>query len=215
MDKTAQISEAKRLLAHAREAASKGALNIAPVEVNKQRFNAELLSVDWKAFVSSADYHYFVGRILLSQQAHLYGLFCGHQCVENYLKAYLVSVAQNPPTIHVLYKLLEGARSVSATTATFLASEDAETICKKFEPFYEIGRYPVQISRPKGGMYVAMPSADLLVLDYFVYEMRKLLPLGAKDWDILGPQGHYELSHVKDVRPEFYSMFMKDNLNCA
>ncbi len=154
MDKQSVISEAQRLLAHARSAKASGALNIAPTEKDRTRFKQEVSTADWTRFVQSADYHYFVGRILLSQQVHLYGLLCAHQCVENYLKAYLAfrTVPVNP--VHELLELLKKARNNTLNSDSFLHSDDAETICEKFEPFYEIGRYPVQITRPKDGKYV-------------------------------------------------------------
>jgi HEPN domain-containing protein len=216
MDKAKRIAEAQRLLAHARVATTKGALNIAEVDNSRTRFKLEMATINWKAFVSSAQYHYFVGRILLSKGVHLYGLFCGHQCIENYLKAYLVSLGKGaPPTIHQLVGLLREARSASSTPPPFVVSGDIETICQKFEPFYELGRYPAQVTRPKDGKYLAIPSVDLHVLDYFVHEMRALLPLDPKDWDIFGTLGHIDLEHVRELHPDFYSIFASGNINFA
>jgi len=215
MDKQAAIVEAQRLLAHARSATAKGGLNIAPTEKDRARFNQKMATVEWTQFVQRADYHYFVGRILLSQNIHLYGLFCAHQCVENYLKAYRAFCTAKPLTIHELIKLLQESRSVTADTTSFIHSADAETICEKFGPFYEIGRYPVQITRPKDGKYVAMPKVDQLVLDYFVNRMRNLLTLPPGSWDLLSPQGHVDLHMVKELHPDFYAMFSEGNLNCV
>lgn len=214
MTKEQKIEEARRYISHARRAADEGALNIAELESSRARFNAEMASVGWQAFVRSGQYHYFVARVLLSQQVHLYGLFCAHQCVENYLKAYHVSLQRGaPPTIHELNKLLSSIRGDHSGLPAFVASSELETICRKFDPFYEIGRYPVQVSRPKGGRYVAMPSLDMSVLDYFVHQMSELLPLGPKEWNILGLLGHMDLEVVRDIRPEFYALFTDGNLN--
>lgn len=215
MDKQSVISEAQRLLAHARSAKASGALNIAPTEKDRARFKQEMASVDWNRFVQSADYHYFVGRVLLSQQVHLYGLLCTHQCVENYLKAYIAFRAVPVDTVHELLKLLQKARNNTPDSGSFIHSEDIETICEKFEPFYEIARYPVQITRPKDCKYIVMPSVELAVLDYFVLQMRRILILPPGSWDLLSEEGHIELQMVKELRPEFYAIFKEGNINCA
>lgn len=215
MDKQSAISEAQRLLAHARSAKASGALNIAHTEKDRARFIQETTSVDWNRFVQSADYHYFVGRILLSQQVHLYGLLCAHQCAENYLKAYLAFRTVPVDPVHELLTLLQKARDNTPDSGSFLHSDDVETICEKFEPFYEIARYPVQITRPKDGKYVIMPSVELAVLDYFVLQMRRILILPSGGWDLLSEMGHIELQIVKELHPEFYAIFKKGNVNCA
>ncbi len=215
MDEQALISEAQRILAHARSAKAGGALNIASTEKGRSRFKQEMATVKWNRFVQSADYHYFVGRILLSQQVHLYGLLCAHQCVENYLKAYLAFRTVPIDPVHELLKLLKKARDNTPDSESFLRSDDAETICEKFEPFYEIGRYPVQVTRPKDGKYVVMPSVELAVLDYFVFQIRRVLVLPPRSWDLLSEMGHIELQVVKELRPEFYAIFQEGNINCA
>lgn len=215
MDKQSLISKAKRLLAQARIARAEGGMNIAPIEKDRARFKQEITSVDWKRFVQSADYHYFVGRILLSQQIYLYGLLCAHQCVENYLKAYLTFCAAPVEPIHELLKLLQKARISTTDAGSFLHSEDAETICEKFEPFYEIGRYPVQITRPKDGKYIFMSDVEIAVLDYFILEMRRILVLPPGSWDVFGELGHFDLDIVRDIRPDFYSIFEEGNANCS
>jgi len=98
-------------------------LNIAPAEKDRDRFKREMASVDWNRFVQSADYHYFVARILLSQQVHLYGLFCAHQCAENYLKAYLAFRTVPVGTIHVLLDLLSEMGHIELQTVKELHPE--------------------------------------------------------------------------------------------
>ena len=215
MDEQSLISEAQRLLAHARSAKADGAINIAPIEKDRARFKKEMASVDWGRFVQSADYHYFVSRVLLSQQVHLYGLLCAHQCVENYLKAYLAFCAVQIEPIHELLELLKKARLYTPDPMSFLNSEDIETICEKFEPFYELARYPVQITRPKDGKYIVIPSVEIAILDYFVLKMRKIMVLPHESWDILKAKGHIELQIVKEFRPDFYAIFKDGNINCA
>jgi HEPN domain-containing protein len=206
------IAEAERLISQALEAHRKGAVNIAATEVDRKAYQERLEKLPWPNFVQSADYSYFAARTMLSAGVHLYGLFCAQQCVENYLKGLIKCRANATPQSHSLRALLEQARRV-CDSDSFLASEYAEAICLKYEPFYEIGRYPAQISRPKNGIYAWLSGVDEQILDYFVYRMRQELPLPGNSWDILSTQGHMDLQLVKEHHPDLYRRFTDGNLN--
>lgn len=156
-----------------------------------------------------------MARTLRSQKVYLYGLFCAHQCVEIYLKAFLKKIEAPIPQRHRLNDLLVESRKDSHESASFLHSQQAETICRKYDPFYEIARYPAQISRPMDGKYVWVSGMDEQFLDYFVYRMRILLEMPTDGWDILSPKGHQGLQLVSELHPEFYRLFTNNNLNFA
>jgi HEPN domain-containing protein len=211
-DRDSAITEAERLISHALEAHRNGAVNISSTEVDRKAYQARLAQLPWQNFIQSADYSYFAARTMLSAGVHLYGLFCAHQCVENYLKAHIKCHANETPQSHRLRDLLEQAR-LACGNDSFLASEYAEAICLKYEPFYEIARYPAQISRPRNGMYAWLSGVDEQILDYFVYQMRRELPLPDNSWDILSPRGHMDLQLVQEHHPDLYRRFTDGNLN--
>jgi HEPN domain-containing protein len=208
----AALAEAERLISHALDAHRNGAVNIATTEVDRKAYQTRLAQLPWPNFVQSADYSYFAARTMLSAGVHLYGLFCAHQCVENYLKALIKRHSNETPQSHRLQDLLGLARQTCGT-GSFLASEYAEAICLKYEPFYEIARYPAQIARPKNGMYAWFSGIDEQILDYFVHRMRQELPLPDNSWDILSARGHMDLQLVQEHHPDLYRRFTDGNLN--
>lgn len=212
--RAALIADAEKSLRQARSAFDAGAINISRTEVDKGRYKTDLQNTPWAHFVSKADYSYFVARILLAQGIQLYGLFCAHQCVEVYLKALLRKAGVSIPQTHKLLDVLRAARMADPTNTSFLHEADAETICLRFEPFYEIARYPAQISRPEGGSMWAS-GVDEKFIDYFVYQMRQLLVLPAGSWDILSSLGHQDLEHVSALSAQAQALFTRDNLNCV
>jgi HEPN domain-containing protein len=214
MNQSDMVLDVEKQLAFARGAYQGGAINLSDTElILGEKYTTQLSLIGWDAFVQRGDYHYFVARLLLSKGIDIYGLFCAHQCVETYLKAYLKKSKVDLPKNHKLRDLLKSARTHCLDPDEFLNSEYAETICIKYEPFYELARYPVQNSRPKGGQYIWMSGEDEKILDYFVYRMRQLLPLVGKGWDILTAQGHYHLDITKDMHPSLWEQFQRDNLN--
>jgi len=204
------IAEAERLLAHARSAKARGADNLPETEADRSRYGADLSKVRWEDFVDKADMHYFVGRILMTNGAMVYGFFCAQQSVENYLKGYLRFAAQSIPQHHKLVQLLNACRSNCPDQSSFLHTDNAETICQIFDPFYETPRYPAQITRPKDGKYV-MFSGEEAVMDYFVLRMREILVLPAGSWDILTSQGNFSLWPCNELHPTFYALFTRQN----
>lgn len=207
------LLDVESLLSRTRRAYDEGALNVSKTVADKAKFKVDLDNVPWENFVMNADHSYFVARVLLSQGVHLYGLFCAHQCVEVYLKAHMRRCGSPVPPVHRLQVLLAKTREVSTTPTEFIHAAHAETICLRFEPFYEIARYPVRVSGPEDGKWMAGGGIDEKFLDYFVYQMRQTLALPPNGWDILSDQGHYHVHMVKEFRPEFYSLFTIGNLN--
>jgi HEPN domain-containing protein len=190
-------------------------LNLSAIEADRKRSKDELAKSDWQSFVMNADYSYFVARVLLAQDVNLYGLFCAHQCVEVYLKALLRSVDAELPQHHKLVALLNAARLVEKNSTGFVHSIHAETICLRFDPFYEIARYPVQISRPKDGKWLWVSGSDEKFLDYFVHRMRKSLPPDTGARDLLTNGEHFYLDLVREHHPLLFKIFKNNNLNFA
>jgi len=189
------------------------ALNVPEFEtLTKQDYKSEVAKISYWFFIQHADQHYFVARILFMQQVLEYSLFCGQQCIENYLKAYLKYYNTIPPNTHDLQILLDKCRSLSHTLEPFIASAHIEMIVQLFNPFNELGRYPIQRKRPKNGEYISMYPTDIYNLDYFVYRMREILSIPANTWDIFR-EGLQHLYTSDDGCPEFNSTFKADNIN--
>ena len=207
------IADVEHLLLHDLRAFRDGAINIAATEVDRKGHADRLSRAGWEHFAQKADYSYFVSRILLAQHIYLYGFFCAHQCVECYLKASLKKAGSKIPQHHNLNALLTECRKVFPDSESFLQTDYAQALGLKFDPFYEFPRYPTQTTRPAGGKYMWASGDSERVLDYFVYRMRDLLGFAPKHWDVLGPDGHYDLLLTTRKQPRVNALFRAGNLN--
>lgn len=182
--------------------------------VTKQEFKKAYEICDYQYFMTAGDYHYFVSRILFLTGMGIYAFFSAHQCIENYLKAYLKYTGEKSvlEKRHNLMNLLSLAKKKS-TRGSFLRSSRCEIILRKYFPFYEIPRYPVQHSRPKNGHYAFMHPDDIHLLDYFIYEMRKITPLPKGTWNLFEKGIPYEAHLIKDYAPELVKIFKRKNIN--
>ena len=214
MSQADAVKKVERLISHALTAFRQGTVNTSKTEVMKNRYQEQPMKTSWHSFVQRADYSYFVAESSSLRGVHLYGLFCTHQCVEGYLKAFLRLSKSSIPQSHNLLNILSKVRECNNDTNGFLHSDYSEAICRRYDPFYEVARYPAQQTRPKDGIYAVASSIDGQFIDYFVYRMREIMPLPQDGWDIL-KQGHMELEIVKELRPSFYSIFTDGNLNFA
>ncbi|HVG17712.1 MAG TPA: HEPN domain-containing protein [Blastocatellia bacterium] len=212
MDKE-RIAAIENYLLRARDAANAGADNLSPFVKDRSHYDEILKNLDYNAYLQRGDMHYFVARILLLNWVAEYGYFCSQQCIENYLKGYLRGKGVIPPQEHNLDRLLEAAKKLTVDMGSFLQSDFIKVIVDKFNPFYELARYPAQITKPKDGKYVMFASLDVETIDYFIYRMRLIMkpPLGG--WDILSDHGHKDLNMCREYRPEFYQFFLRDNMN--
>lgn len=210
--KASALAEATRIASFQIAAYRKGAANLIESVKDGARYKRNLPKISWMSFVGKADYAYFVARVLLVNHVRTYGMFCGQQCVENYLKAFLKKANNTTPQRHSLIKLLEAARA-AADTSSFLHSEHAEVICMTFEPFYEYARYPAYQSGPREPSYAWISGVDELMLDYFVYQIRLEVQLPADSWDVLTDRGHFDLEMCAELKPDFYRSFTEGNLN--
>jgi len=167
--------------------------------------------IEYWRFIQSADYHYFVSRILYLHHILTYSQFCSQQCIENYLKAYLKFKNKPHQNSHNLTALLASCRDIAPVSDTFIKSDRIATIISMYEPFYELARYPVQKTRPKG-TYCLVTPGDIYILDYFVMKMREILAIPGNTGDIL-KKGHESLISCQTFYPKFYSVFFEDNIN--
>jgi len=173
----------------------------------------EMATVRWENFVERADEHYFVARVLFSQWLPRYGSLCAQQCVENYLKAYMRASGRPAELGHRLTDLLQSI-SAWADEASFLRTDYLTTICNRYDPFYEVARYPVHKTGPKNAYgFISGDGTDESILDYFVYKMReelgRLVSIGHLD-----PPGRaFFLGQAREHRPALHQMFEADNLN--
>ena len=179
--------------------------------VDKQRYEEQKGKLGYWDFVSHADYHYFVSRVLFLFHVTEYAKFAAYQCIENYLKAFIKFKGVQPPDIHDLFRLLEICLA-NTEDEQFIASERIRLAIKMYIPFYEVPRYPVGKSHPTSPYGSLIPD-DIYVLDYFVLKMREILHAPDPDgWDIL-KRGHYRLNQTQVNFPGFYAVFLQNNAN--
>ena len=164
-------------------------------------------------FIQSGDYHYFVSRTLFHFSIDHYSFFAAQQCVENYLKAYLRFQNQIPPNWHLLPELLVECRKVSAASDAFINSDHCETMVRKYNPYNELARYPIQKIRPQDGSFGVLRPLDIWILDYFVFCMRQIMPVPTDDWNIMEPDGHQYLQCCGYDHPDILKRFMDGNIN--
>ena len=179
--------------------------------VSEIDYQVAIKKTDYWRFIQSADQHYFMARVLDLHNIFEYSRFCGYQCIENYLKAYLKYKGVIPPKTHKLStNLLVKCRDITPSD-NFIHSEFILIIIKLYEPFYELARYPVQNTRPDQGHYTGS-SEDIFTLDYFVLKMREILSVPENTWDIVR-NGHVNLHSCHEFYPEFYNVFFFRNIN--
>ena len=176
-------------------------------------FDQSVRNLSFAEYVDSADYHYFVARVLFLQCVIEYSLFCSQQCVENYLKAYLSQLGIAPPSTHDLALLVEKCKENESDQSSFVFTTAMHVIVLKYNGFNEVPRYPLARFGIGSG-YAAIWPDDICVLDYFVYQMRKAITIPETRWDILR-NGHMRLGLCEDSFPDFYNLLKKDNINFA
>ena len=186
-------------------------INISTSSYN-ENFETQLSKVNFHRFIQNADYHYFVSRILYLKHVYLYSFFSAQQCVECYLKAFLKYYKDPIPKTHDLKKILRKCRNFSIEQDIFINSKYIECIIEKFNPYNQFPRYPVSKFGPKNGQWITYHPIDVWFLDYFVYKMREILPMPSNTWDIF-KNGHYDLCGTQRHEPDFYNLFIKDNIN--
>lgn len=189
-----------------------GYSNVASLaQLDKSQYDEAVEKAEYWHYLQSADYHYFVSRLLFLHHITEYSFFSGHQAIENYLKAYLKQNKEFPPNTHDLNTLLQKCRACAPENDVFIHEDRVLTILAKYEPFYELARYPVQKRRPKGSYAFLIPD-DVYVLDYFVLQMRRILSIPGNTWDIL-EDGHISLWECQRLFPDIYSLFFAGNIN--
>lgn len=211
----ATIAAIERYILFSKEAVDNNpeAMNLPQFEkIEKQDYKNEVIKIDYSEYIDSADYHYFVSRVLFLNHVIEYSFFSAQQCAENYFKAYLKAHNETPPDSHDLTVLLKKCREITLNTELFINSSYVEVIVQKFNPFNEVARYPVWRTRPKERKYMFLYPLDIYVLDYFVYRMKEDLPDPKNAWDIFG-EGHFRLQACQEHSPGFYDKFKEDNIN--
>lgn len=177
-------------------------------------YHSDLQQADYGGFINSGDYCYFVARILFLKGLGIIAFTLAHQAIENYLKAYLKYSVKQIAQGHDLLALLNKCIKIAPTTS-FLHSARANTIVCRFDPFYELPRYPVQKHRPKGGSYAYLMPDDIYPLDYFIKKMREEMPLPQGVWDIFKQDLPFGTSLFKGQlgSDELINMFKANNIN--
>ncbi len=177
-------------------------------------FDTKLKNMSYTIFISSADLHYFLSRILFYHHIYPYSFFEAQQCIELYLKSFIKYANHNeiPNRIHDLEELLNQCRLLDKNrNYPFLHSSRISTICHRFNPFYEIPRYPAGNFIPNTGPGFLFPT-DIYPLDLFVFEMRNILPLPETHSDIFKDY-HFDLHQCFENFPDWVETFKYDNIN--
>ena len=143
-------------------------------ETEKAEFATALEAATPDELMSLADEHYAAARILFQAGLTWYAMFCGQQMVELYLKAFLRSRRQKVPTTHSLEKLLQSCRQADPE-CEFVSSVYLEAITIRFDPYNEVGRYPVARRKPKRAFSCTLPDT-MWELDYLAAKMTACIP---------------------------------------
>lgn len=154
----------------------------APETEKNLKYAEDLKKANYFDFISSGDYAYFTSRIIFLQGLGVIAFLLAHQAIENYLKAYIKFKGGDIKQMHDLMYLLGECRHF-ADGKSFLHSTRANLIASRYNPFYELPRYPVQKTRPKDGRYGFVVPDDIYWLDYFIYKLRNEMPIPDGTWD--------------------------------
>lgn len=207
--------ELEKYIDHWGKAQKIGAGNISATHINLN-FETDIESSKYENFIGSGDYHYFIGRIIFTEGGGIYGFFCAQQCIENYFKAYVIYwVGKLDKSLvrkysHDLHKWLDHCRNI-APKKSFLHTKRVKLIVTKYDPFNELPRYPVS-RRGIIGSYAFIRPNDIYPLDYFVFRMRKEMPLPNGVWDILGDGRPFWASGL-DKNDPLVQSFKFNNIN--
>lgn len=183
-------------------------------EIKGDKENRIFQSLKYYNFTDSGDLHYFVAKQLMIKSVGDYGYYCIQQSIENYLKAYLIFnkySTYKDLKKHDLLKLLELCRKCNSKHPEFITSNYIELICKKFNPFNEFARYPIQGKRPKDGMYIIKYDTDIRILEYFIYKMKEIMPPN-RDNHLFG-DFFQPLFQCKLYHSDFFSNIYINNIN--
>jgi len=204
MKKNIKIKKIQEYINYLGESYKEGLGTSVPKVEKVENYNKKRKDIGYEYFILSGDKHYFSARILFLYNIGEYSMFCGQQCIENYLKAYQKYKNITPQKdIHDIEELLRSCRAKN--TKNFITSKEIEIIVKKYNPFYENTRYPVQKKRPKNGQYTIFYPFDIEVLDYFVLKMREVMPYPNNMIDILKDP-------YLPIEEKVFNMFKKDNV---
>jgi hypothetical protein len=173
-------------------------------------FNNVIHNLDFSNYVDSADYHYFISRILFLSHLPHFSYFCAYQCIENYLKGFIKFHSATPPQSHDLNYLLSICKNLDKDPNSFINGDHIETILIIYQAFYETPRYPAGKKFPGKGSFIF--PFDIFILDYFVFKMKELLPIPQKQRSIL-EHNHYLLDLCMRKSPMIYNLFLINNMN--
>jgi len=129
------------------------------------------------------------------------------------MKALIASREETPRDSHDLRQLCNEASRLWQDDFAFLRSRRCDIILECYLPFYEVPRYPVARRGPERGWVFQIPDGVVL-LDYFVHEMRTVLSVPENTWDIFR-NGHFDLHFACNQFPELAELFRAGNLNFA
>lgn len=115
-------------------------------------------------FIYGAEEDYVLARVLLYMSIYDAGMYHYQQCMEKFLKAFLI---QNNVQFRNTHNL-ETLRALCEQRDNFFSDPDLVDACDKVKPFEVVGRYPSELLRSYGWV---MPDLAFF-LDEFVYEMR-------------------------------------------
>jgi len=154
-------------------------------------------------FIVGAEEDYFLSRILLFLDINDSGMYHYQQCMEKYLKSFLIENNITFRNTHNLNRL----RGFCESLDIFFKDEDLIDACQKITPFEVIGRYPQNQVRAYGW---TMP--DLIwFLDEFVYKMRRKVNREGV-FDLISEIGKMKTMGILNFDVSFLvDLFFKDN----
>lgn len=161
---------------------------------------------DLGRFLTGAEEDYFLSRVLILSTIYELGFYHFQQCIEKFLKAYLIQKNKTFGNTHDLDKL----RKLCAEVDTFFEDPDLAEGCNKITPFEVAGRYPSKQVRSYG--YIT--PHILFFLDEFVSEMKKRIDhngIAGVIGNILGT-GRFSPIDSQGLTENMVEIFLRENL---
>lgn len=177
---------------------------------SKENYQLPPKTTPFSHFIHYGDYDYFLFRFLTLFELFDYASYLGQQCIECYFKSFRVYKNQPASTSHDLGALREQCIKLGNHEYEFLESEYLEAIVTRFAPYNKEPRYPDH----NAGVYSSkvMMTLDIYYLDYFIYEMRKIIILPELESDLL-KDTNYFLYTFRLNHPRLYNWLKYDNIN--
>lgn len=186
-----------------------------PLACNRVQARTDHANATPEDYASVGDSLYFTARVTFLENQGTIAFFLAQQAIENYLKGLLKHLGFNTMlTTHNLEIILDRVRN--HTQETFFHSDECLAIIRFFNPFNEIPRYPVQMTRHQTKGYAFLYPDSIFFLDHFVKEFRDFCPVPAGRWNLIAEGVPFQMAIAKSsnsLDQRIIELFRIENVN--